>query len=125
MDELCRITVPMDPKASCRNRVEGGPPKLRRFVKRQQQTDARWAWIQAGKPKAKRKVRLDVIVRRGAEIDEGSVWEGLKYAIDSLFVNCILPDDRPRYLKYGDIEQETGPQFKLKPEVVFIVSEID
>lgn len=70
------------------------------------------AWIQAGKPRADRRVRLDVHVRRGTGklMDEPNIWGALKGFIDGICRKALVPDDCPKWLQTGGITQESSKQ---------------
>jgi hypothetical protein len=121
MSEVCRITVPIDINDTNPNRIAGASFYTRTIRKRNAWTAARMAWIAAGKPVATGRVITHLIVRRGRALDESNIWSAAKHLIDGLFVGAITPDDSPKHVRLGLIEQEISPDWKAKPEVIFIV----
>jgi hypothetical protein len=123
--EVCRITLPADPATLSPNAV-----KKRRFrevlqLRRKAWMDARVCWQLAGRPVADGPVIVHLVVRRAREMDEDNIIAGLKNHRDGLFVGAITPDDKPKYVRLGHIEQQIKPEYKLKPEVVFIVETLE
>jgi hypothetical protein len=84
---------------------------------------AQLAWRQAGSPRAKGRVRVNVSIRRGRVMDEDNALGGLKAVFDGLFKGCVTPDDSARWVTLGRIEQQTGKAWGKAPEVVFIIEE--
>lgn len=116
-----RITVPFDPSLLSNNQRLHWAERQRRT--RAVRDTARLCWLQAGSPQAAGPVRVSLIVRRGRKMDADNLLTGCKGAADALFKQAVTPDDGPRWLSWGEVEQETGKQYALKPEVIFIIEE--
>jgi hypothetical protein len=94
-------------------------------------TAARIAWMQAGEPTLTPPVRVNVIVRRPRPLDQDNAWASAKHLIDGICgspqrkLPGIVPDDRPRYVRLGELTQITG-KAAGGPSVTFeIVSEAE
>lgn len=122
--EICRLTIPIDPNTLSVNASKKRKLRENLSLKRRVFESCRYAWIEAGRPTATGRVILHLIVRRGREMDTPNIWGGMKVPIDALFVGAITPDDRPKYLELGHIEQQIDKKFAVKPEVVFIVESL-
>src|SRR5258708_40270981 len=109
--EICRITVPCDPATLGPNGIKKKRLREQMTLKKRAWQTARLCWIQAGKPIAKQRVIVHFIVRRAREMDEANIIGGLKYEIDGLFVNAITPDDKPKFMKLGLVEQEIDSKY--------------
>ena len=123
--EVCRITVPIDPLPISENRIGGAPRGLKILRKKEVMDACGWAWLDAGAPKTDQKVILHLIVRRLARMDQNNIWGAMKWPIDALFKGRITKDDNETRLICGHIEQQVGEQYRLKPEVVFIVETVE
>lgn len=115
MDPVC-IIIPFDIRPWTKNAIQW---RKKRRGMRVQTTDpyrakieeakhiARTEWIRAGKPQLEGRVRLDIHVVRSSPsfLDEPNIWWGLSGFIDGAFIKGITPDDKPKYLKCGEITQ--------------------
>jgi len=121
--ELCRIIVPGDPKTLSLNaRLHWA---VRNRLTNEQKTAAGMAWWKAGKPEAKGKVLVHIIVRRCRVLDRDNCLNGLKGAVDGLFKGCVTKDDGPQYLEFGKIEQQTGRGWTAAhAEIEFVIVEV-
>lgn len=121
---LCVVTVPFDPhRLSLNQRLHWRSRKSRNDVAKRA---ARYAYLDAGAPSFEEPVRVEIIVRRGREIDADNALSGCKPLIDALFCRRkngegIIPDDSPRWLELTIPKQEPGARWKGREEVVFLV----
>lgn len=119
--ELCRIIVPGDPKTLSLNaRLHW---QVRRKLNEKMKTAAGYAWWQAGKPEAKGKVRVHLIVRRCRVMDADNILSGAKSGFDGLFKGCVTKDDSAQYVEIGQIAQQTGREW-VSPEIEFVIVEV-
>jgi len=120
-----RITVPFDPHLLCANRTFKMPPWRKGQLIRASKEAALSGWTQAGCPAIAGQVRVSLIVRRGRRMDDDAAWEGTKWARDALFVGRVTPDDSPRWVRLGGVEQETGARWRERPETVFVIEAVE
>jgi hypothetical protein len=76
------------------------------------------AWLQAGSPMLDEPVSVDITIRRGRRLDPDALLASCKSLLDSLFVMRITPDDSARWVRYGEVRQETGARFRGREEVL-------
>jgi hypothetical protein len=124
MHELIRIILPRDILPLAQNqsafRHAGTNSRLRKASAR----DAYNCWVAAGKPTTLPEhwpVRLDIIVRRSAQVDHYNIHGACKWMIDALFKEAITPDDNPRFLEPGETVQQISRDYLHRPEVEFVV----
>lgn len=84
---------------------------------------AYFAWMEAGKPRARGPVEVSITVRRGRLIDPDNALAGCKSLIDELFNEAITPDDSAKRISFQPVRQETGKQYRGAEEVVFTIRE--
>jgi hypothetical protein len=114
------ITVAMDPADTSQNQRLHWAVLARR--KKRHQAAALVAWLAAGRPRLRRKVRVSVIVRRGRKMDDDNIIGGLKAARDFLFGGGrITPSDSPEWVEMGTVTQQTGIQWRDRAHVVFVI----
>jgi hypothetical protein len=121
--EICRIKIYFDLIKLSPNRLLGLHwSKARRGLKAKVKDAALWSWYQAGRPRSTVPVSVFVISRRARRLDDDNLFSMLKWFRDALFKKAITPDDSPKWFEYiGRPRQEVGKQYKLKPEIEFIV----
>ena len=66
-------------------------------------------------------VRVSVIIRRARSLDPDGIWAGLKPAIDGIFREGVTPDDSARWIRLGEITQETHNRWLGREEVEFVI----
>jgi len=88
---------------------------------------ARCEWIREGQPTIHGRVLVNVHVVRstGEELDEPNIWWGMAGFIDGLFTKGITPDDKPKYLKCGEITQDSHPRHKRREHIRIEIVPLD
>lgn len=78
-------------------------------------------------PRVPRKVRLDWVVRRSRALDAANVHGSgaLKACEDGLVDAGIVPDDTLQYVEWGIVRQETGAEWKQKPELQVTITVLE
>jgi hypothetical protein len=105
-------------------------PTERRRRQRLAKIAARFAWLQAGSPMVEGAVTVSLIVRRGQSLDANAAWAGFKHVEDGLFCRRlngwgVTPDDSFAWVRYGELRQEIGSDWKGREEVEVIVEPRD
>lgn len=141
--EVLRVTVPWDVGKTTQNALRGLGAWRRKAQVTQAARDRGYlAWQAAGCPRLAERVRVRAIVRRGRCLDDGSCWDGAKPVLDGVCVGwlrvhshtdaqgkkkrisdlrrSLLPGDGPKWLRQGEVEQETGKQWVGREEIVLI-----
>lgn len=80
---------------------------------------ARAEWIRHDMPTLLGRVRLDLFTKRGHYLDEPNIWGGVKGFIDGFCQKGIIPDDRPEFLKCGEIFQHIDPGHVGRELIIF------
>ena len=120
------FTVPGDPlQLSPNKRLH---PFVRRRLKNEWRAKGWVAWADAGRVRFDVKVRITFTLRRGRSADCDNAAASMKALSDS-FVDepgrpGMLVDDGPDYVEYGPIRQESGKQWRERPEVVVFVEAV-
>ena len=118
-ETVLTITVPFDLWRCSPNRRLNRWDRARET--RSARERARVAWLLAGSPTLAPPVTVDVLARRGRQMDHLNLPGCLKALFDGLFISAITPDDRADFVRLGSVEQECGPEWRDRPEVVFTV----
>lgn len=115
------ITIPFDPnRASLNRRLHW---RARKRINDVAKAAASAAYILAGRPRFETPIVVDVLVRRSRVLDDDNALSGLKSARDQLVRCGLAPDDSRKWWKWGEVEFETGKQWKGREEVVLTVKE--
>ena len=71
-------------------------------------------------------MRISFVIRRGRRLDADNAASStaLKAALDGIVEAGLLKDDSLLYCERGDVMQETGKQYRLRPEVVVILEPV-
>lgn len=71
------------------------------------------------------KVRITFTIRRGRVVDADNAAGSLalKAIVDALQPD-IIPDDGPDYVEFAPVIQDTGKEYRLRPEVHVLVEEL-
>jgi hypothetical protein len=79
-------------------------------------------------PVSRHAVRLHALIRRGRRVDDDNMWGALAPVRDALCNSRkdpagwgVTPDDTPQWVKIGSLEQEIGPQWTGKEEVLLVL----
>lgn len=92
------------------------------------------AWLNAGKPRFDRRVRVDAHVCRstGRLLDEPNIWAALKGFIDGICTKHpttkqprLVPDDNPNWLKCGEITQASSRAQKGRERIELTFTPIE
>jgi hypothetical protein len=72
-------------------------------------------------------VRVSFVLRRGRRLDPDNAasTQALKVILDSVVGAGLLKDDSLLYCTRGEVTQETGKQYKLHPNVIVRLEEIE
>lgn len=99
----------------------------------------RAAWTDAGRPRSDRQVRISVVVRRAAPVDELNIPVGCKHFLDGFCRSkvkvkgwseygtrrSLIPDDSWKWARWGSFDQEIRPEFKGREEIEFIIEPVE
>jgi uncharacterized protein YbjT (DUF2867 family) len=88
---------------------------------------ARLRWWQSGRPAFAGKVRISYTVRRGRRLDADNCAgsSALKAVTDTLVACGALQGDGTQWVEYAPVQQETGKQWRERPEVIILVEEME
>ncbi len=128
------IVVPIDIQRTSPNQRLHWAERNRRNQSARNAAQA--AWVKAGRPKCKRPVTVELIVRRGRVLDADNAVSSTKPIIDQLFGSrsrgagrtklpgLITPDDSPEFVRLsGNVKQIVGPSWRGKEEIEFVITE--
>ena len=131
MGRVWRFVVPVDPHALSLNQRLHWRERAR--ITRAHREQGFYAWWSEGKPRCAGRVRVSLHVRRLRVIDADAVRTGAKALLDGLLVGLpttlfpepsLLGDDSPARVEEGAITWETGKTWRLRPQVVVTVEEL-
>ena len=115
------ITVPWDAGTLAPNQRMHHMKKYRLTVGARR--TAGLAWIAAGRPRATKRVQVDIIIRRARELDADNAVASLKALMDGLFNSSVTPNDSPRWVRLGRVTQEIDAKWKHAETVTFTIRE--
>lgn len=78
-------------------------------------------------PPQPRRVRLSWLIRRGRELDPAQLHGSgcLKAIEDGLVDARVMPDDAPKWVEWGLVQQEASKGFRLHPHIVVTITVIE
>lgn len=117
---MIELTVPFDVFRCSPNRYKRNWAAKAREAKAAR-TTARLVWRAAGEPRMAGPVDVTLVIRRGHKLDHDGALACCKHALDGLFNDAITPVDTERWVRYVAWTQETGGEWRLRPEVVVTV----
>lgn len=88
---------------------------------------ARAEWRRLGCPRYTGRVvaNFHVIRSTGDMLDEANIAFAMGGFIDGLFCKAITPDDAPRYLKFGQITQESEARHRSREALIVTVQPLE
>lgn len=120
-EPLFQVTVLWDVNRLNPNRLGRTHPAAKTRLKNAARERAGLCYAACGRPKAAGPVDVEIVLRRGAALDDDNAVAALKAVRDVLFKEAITPDDSPAWVRYLPLRQETGARWKGREEVVFRV----
>jgi len=120
VDDVIVITVPFDINRCSPNRYKRNW-RAKAAEAKAARTAGRIAWCLAGKPRAAGPVDVYLLIRRGRVIDGDNAIACLKHIGDAFFNDGVTPYDSAEWVRYVAVEQETGAEWRLHPEVVVTI----
>lgn len=115
------ITIPFDAGRCAPNKLSRMLWQQRKRVADAAKEAATAAWLRAGGPRAYAPVIVDLTIRRGRSMDADNAISACKHTLDGLFNGQITPSDSLRWVRLGEVRQETGNRWRLAPEVVVTI----
>lgn len=117
------FAVPWDPGVTAPNR------RLHSFGRSRLALKAReaglCAWILAGRPRATRRVRIDVVAYRLRPLDDDAVTGGLKSVRDGICTDALTPNDTTDWVRWGSVSVVWGREYFNRQHVVLTITEVD
>ena len=84
---------------------------------------AKEAWMVYGMPRSSTPVDVQLILLRSRELDQDNALAACKGIIDSLFKDCITPDDVPAWVTFRPVQQNPHKSHRTDPTVIVEVYE--
>ena len=87
------------------------------------------AWLEANRPRVRRKVRVSLVVRRARRVDPDNAWASVKAILDGLTDEpgrlALWPNDSADWIEVGGVIFETGQRWSGREELLIRCEALD